>query len=151
MDRKKIRRETVEEDLQAGPLMTKELFHKNLSAELMESGITDTCADETYVFADLYRYRIIIGRYDTTAQVWDIVKEDFHKKVVSVGRYFIERDMKLSGDAQMMSFIEQKCRGPHGVEDWLAFCREKGYATTTDEDGPARDDLVGRLHKKEAE
>ena len=142
-----LKRNTVEQDLAAGPLITQELFFKNYGAMLERKGISDSCSDESHIIVELYKYRIFISRYDTTAQVWDVVGEAFHQIRVESGRYFIERDMKLSGDEQLMEFISRRCKGPLGVEKWLEFCHKKGYDITINEGGPIRDDIIARLFK----
>lgn len=143
----KLKRNTVEQDLAAGPLLTYELYFNHFGAMLERKGITDSCSNLIHIVVELYKYRIFISRYDTTAQVWDVLGEAFHQIRVETGRYFIERDMKLSGNEQLMEFISRICKGPLGVEKWLEFCRKKGYDITIYESGPIRDDIIVRLFK----
>ena len=142
----KYNRRTWEDDLKAGPILTKEIYYRDLRPELMRRGCVNA-PTEIYGLLQLYRYQIIVGRYDTTPDVWGVFGDAFHEKRVSVSPYMIKRDFKLDGEDELIAFVEQICQGPFGVERWLEFCRTKGYTTTTEETGPASDDLVAMLRE----
>lgn len=98
-------RRTWEDDLKAGPILTKEIYYRDLRPELMRRGCVNA-PTEIYGLLQLYRYQIIVGRYDTTPDVWGVFGDAFHEKRVSVS-----------------------------------------YTTTTEETGPASDDLVAMLRE----
>lgn len=136
-------RRTVEKDLWAGPIIERLLwFHDYYEQYQRENW--DSCADRTYVFLQVFKYRVIIGRYDTSESVWDVAGEAFHQIVVSVSRYDVERRLKTKKSEEIADILAERYSEPFAVEHFTIFCREHGFSITTKEDGPNRDDLVHR-------
>lgn len=136
-------RKTLEEDLMAGPIIERQLWSHDYSDQCQREN-WDSCADRTYVFLKMFKYRVVIGRYDTSDAVWDVLGEAFHQIDVSVNRYDVERQLKTKQTEELADILTERYSEPFAVEHFTEFCREHGFSITTKEDGPSRDELVHR-------
>lgn len=132
---KKQRRDTVEEDLIAGPLLQKEIYHHDFPN-------INSLPDQTHILVSIYKYRVVVGQFDTNEQVWDVVGDSFHSIEVYTARMATERALKVRSDSDILKAIEEGFPGPRTIDRWIEFCREKICDQTIVESGPGRDDLI---------
>ena len=136
------KRDTVEEDLMAGPLLQKETYYQDFSDRNLNSATSKSRADETHILISVYRHRIVVGQFDTTEQVWDVVGDSFHSIEVLTPRTSVEKALKVKSDSDIVKAIEEGFPGPRTIDKWIAFCRENVCNMTIEETGPVKDDLI---------
>ena len=128
------KRNAVEEDLQWGPLKMKDIFFKKYSSR-----------DEVHILVKVYKYRVFVGQFDTTSEVWDVVGEAFHSIEVEVARYWFDRKFKTKSEDEVIEIIEKHFPGPNTIESFCAICRECGTDFSIHEGGPVSNDLIKKF------
>jgi len=130
------RRDTVEQDLQWGPIKQKEIFFKNYSGE-----------GEVHTLVMVFKYRVYVSRHDTTEQVWGVVGESFHYVEVHAARYSIEQSLGVKGEDNIIAEIERRFPGLRGIEAYCEFCRDHAFDFSIHEGGPRDFNLVEKYEK----
>lgn len=130
------RRDTVEEDLSWGPLLEKELFFKEYGLD-----------GEVHILAKIFKYRVFVSQFDTSAQVWDVAGDSFHSVEVEAPRCEVERALGFRDDQGLLDAVARRFSGPFAVEQFQAFCRSRAFRFSTHEDGPFGDDLILKYEK----
>lgn len=126
----------------ADPLLQKEIYYHDFSDKNLNPPNSKSMPDETRILVSIYKYRVVVGQFDTTEQVWYVVGESFHSIEVYTSRIATERALKVRSDSDILKAIEEGFPGPRTIDRWIEFCREKICDMSIEESGPGREDLI---------
>ena len=138
--------DTVEEDKRLGPIIIVELWYHDFVEEL-KSERREPGADRTHIHLEIYKYRVVVTRYDVVDVPWSLFNEYTHMVSVETSRDAIEKALNKEDTSAIVKALSSRLTGPYAAEKFIAFCRGTARYFTIHEDGPADCDLVRHFYK----
>ena len=138
----RARVESVAADFALGPILQEVIFHKCFGTDAPK----DSCSDEVRILVSVYKYRVWVEQFDTSAPAWDVLGESFHEIRVEIARCIIDKKFGTHDPKEIADTIRERFKGPHAVRLFADFCRSTAWDFSIHEGGPQRDNLIARMY-----